>query len=83
MAISLIPEQNSKNKTYNVSVSIIESFRWIVGVLLKDKTRNVVDIAEKVMEARLRCSVTRCGNFITTVVIFRHFWRIVVIGNLW
>ena len=26
-------------------------------------------------------SVTRCGNFITTVVIFRHFWRIVVIGK--
>ena len=26
-------------------------------------------------------SVTRCGNFITTVVIFRHFWTIVVIGN--
>jgi hypothetical protein len=25
----------------------------------------------------------QCGNFITTVVIFRHFWRIVVIGNLW
>ena len=37
-----------------------------------------MDLVE-IFHATLWRSVTRCGNFITTVVIFRHFWTIVVI----